>query len=323
LNAVANQFTGGGYESVGHNADSSFEFLGIPNIHRVRKCYVAMIDGFQKRKALAWREWGALTLQLIAAARIGVEKLRANAAVLVHCTDGWDRTAQVTSIVQMIIDPRTRTFEGFRELIQKEWCDAGHMFALRCAHVPHGDLDQSAPIFAQFIDAVWQLMVIQPAAFEYNEQLTAFVAFHAYSQLYGDFLGGCYKERIESQRPPSIWSLFDDPAFKAHFSNPDFAPLQGDLVSEVSAYQASTAICSCPLFGCDPNIPMKVEPPPIDSSWLAANDLIPENDEEGPLMDEARELESEGLPTPSHSSRSLVDWSGHALLDDLTPLDPE
>jgi hypothetical protein len=326
LNAVVNQFTGGGYESVGHNANSSFEFLGIPNIHRVRKCYVTMIDSFQKRKALVWREWATLTLQLITAARIGVEKLHANAAVLVHCTDGWDRTTQVTGLVQLIVDPRTRTFDGFRELIQKEWCDAGHMFTLRCAHKPHRHLDQSAPIFGQFIDAVWQLIAVQPAAFEYNERLLAFVLFHSYAQLYGDFLGGCYKDRTQSERPPSIWSLFDDGAFKAHFSNPDFAPLDGDLVSEVAAYQVSEAICSCPLFGCDPEIPMRADPPPIDSSWLAADNLIPENDDEGLPTDEARELESEVNESLGHSSGSAsgpTDWSAPSSLEDPTLLDAE
>ena len=32
---------------------------------------------------------------------------------LVHCSDGWDRTAQLTSLVQLMMDPYYRTTEGF------------------------------------------------------------------------------------------------------------------------------------------------------------------------------------------------------------------
>ena len=31
--------------------------------------------------------------------------------VLVHCSDGWDRTAQVVSLAKLIADPSYRTLE--------------------------------------------------------------------------------------------------------------------------------------------------------------------------------------------------------------------
>lgn len=31
--------------------------------------------------------------------------------VLLHCSDGWDRTAQISSIVKLLIDPFYRTIE--------------------------------------------------------------------------------------------------------------------------------------------------------------------------------------------------------------------
>lgn len=34
-------------------------------------------------------------------------------SVLIHCSDGWDRTAQLSAIAQMIVDPYYRTIEGF------------------------------------------------------------------------------------------------------------------------------------------------------------------------------------------------------------------
>lgn len=35
-------------------------------------------------------------------------------SVLVHCSDGWDRTAQVCSVAQLLIDPHYRTIQGFQ-----------------------------------------------------------------------------------------------------------------------------------------------------------------------------------------------------------------
>lgn len=32
---------------------------------------------------------------------------------LVHCSDGWDRTAQLTSLAQLMMDPHYRTIDGF------------------------------------------------------------------------------------------------------------------------------------------------------------------------------------------------------------------
>ena len=33
---------------------------------------------------------------------------------LVHCSDGWDRTSQLTSLSQLMMDPYYRTMEGFQ-----------------------------------------------------------------------------------------------------------------------------------------------------------------------------------------------------------------
>ena len=60
--------------------------------------------------------------------------LNKNLNVLVHCSDGWDRTAQMCSLVQNCLDPYYRTFEGFLVLISKDWLNFGHQFNMRLGH---------------------------------------------------------------------------------------------------------------------------------------------------------------------------------------------
>jgi protein tyrosine/serine phosphatase len=74
--------------------------------------------------------------------------------VLIHCTDGWDRTAQLSTLVQLMLDPYYRTFKGFQILIEKDWVSFGHMFEQRMGHfkADKQDTDQRSPIFIQWLD---------------------------------------------------------------------------------------------------------------------------------------------------------------------------
>ena len=38
---------------------------------------------------------------------------RQKSSVVVHCTDGWDRTAQMSSLAMLMLDPYYRTIRGF------------------------------------------------------------------------------------------------------------------------------------------------------------------------------------------------------------------
>ena len=51
--------------------------------------------------------------------------------VLVQCAEGSDRSPQLTSLAQIIIDPYYRTFKGFSVLVEKEFISTGHQFGLR------------------------------------------------------------------------------------------------------------------------------------------------------------------------------------------------
>lgn len=53
------------------------------------------------------------------------------ASVLVHCSDGWDRTSQLCAVAQILLDPYFRSIRGLCCLIEKEWASFGHKFRER------------------------------------------------------------------------------------------------------------------------------------------------------------------------------------------------
>ncbi len=54
--------------------------------------------------------------------------------------------------------------------MEREWLDFGHKFGERCGHQPgHDDVNERCPVFAQWLDAVHQLLRQYPTAFEFNE----------------------------------------------------------------------------------------------------------------------------------------------------------
>jgi hypothetical protein len=57
-----------------------------------------------------------------------------NTNVIIHCSDGWDRTSQVSALAQLCLDPYYRTMKGFMVLIEKEWISFGFKFFTRGDH---------------------------------------------------------------------------------------------------------------------------------------------------------------------------------------------
>jgi myotubularin-related protein 3/4 len=93
-----------------------------------------------------------------------------NRPVLVHCSDGWDRTPQITTLAEIMLDSYYRTIEGFQILVQREWVAFGHKFGDRCGHgVGANDSNERSPVFLQWLDCIYQLFAQNPVAFEFNE----------------------------------------------------------------------------------------------------------------------------------------------------------
>ncbi|KAI3405269.2 YMR1 [Candida oxycetoniae] len=57
-----------------------------------------------------------------------------NTNVVIHCSDGWDRTSQVSALAQLCLDPFYRTTKGFMILIEKEWTSFGFKYRTRADH---------------------------------------------------------------------------------------------------------------------------------------------------------------------------------------------
>ena len=190
--------------------------------------------------------------------------------VLVHCSDGWDRTSQLTSTAMLCLDPYYRTLEGFEVLIEKEWLSFGHKFAQRLGHRasktsgghvgsvdddPNGSFrgtsastvssppersgsvlgsatsppklrtstqgtedkerrnyrdKQRSPVFIQWLDVVWQLLVQFPTKFEFTSDLLAHILHHSYTCRFGTFMFDCEKERMENKLHDRCYSIWDE-----------------------------------------------------------------------------------------------------------------
>lgn len=137
VNAKLNRAKGGGFED--NCATASLTFLNIHNIHVVRDSLKRMVAALIPRvdeknyyKALDECKWLNHIQSILEGAAKAVFNVETEKqSVLIHCSDGWDRTAQLTSLTMIQLDPYYRTIDGFIVLIEKEWCSFGHKFGER------------------------------------------------------------------------------------------------------------------------------------------------------------------------------------------------
>ncbi|XP_034037794.1 myotubularin-related protein 7a [Thalassophryne amazonica] len=249
LNAIANRAAGKGYENEDNYSNIKFQFIGIENIHVMRNSQQKMLEVCELRspsmsdflEGLESSGW-LKHIKAILDAGIFITKAVAEegVSVLVHCSDGWDRTAQVCSLACVLLDPYYRTLKGFMVLIEKDWVSFGHKFAHRCNHLD-GDPKEVSPIIDQFLECMWQLMEQFPCAFEFSERFLIIIHSHIYSCQYGNFIGNNQRDRVElgvHERTHSFWSYlwqnrldFINPLYR-----PDHTQTQGVLRPSTAPY---------------------------------------------------------------------------------------
>ncbi|ESQ48998.1 hypothetical protein EUTSA_v10020062mg [Eutrema salsugineum] len=264
-NALANGAMGGGSESSSNYFQSEIVFFGIDNIHAMRESFSRLRDYLDMHGTTSsdgrssflrhggWT-WGGGNLSsmsasvsllgdsgwlihiqnvLAGAAWIAARVAMESASVLVHCSDGWDRTTQLVSLACLMLDPYYRTFAGFQALVEKDWLAFGHPFSDRvgmpnisgpgnfdlprqsssAGSFPSSPVRQSSgsaasqssssshaqnnysPIFTQWVDSVSQLMRMYPCAFEFSPTFLVDFMDCLLSCRFGNFLCNSEKER--------------------------------------------------------------------------------------------------------------------------------
>ncbi|KAM7398464.1 hypothetical protein PAMA_006395 [Pampus argenteus] len=217
--AVANRAKGGGCECEEYYPNCEVMFMGMANIHAIRNSFQALRtvcsqipDPGNWLSALESTRWlQHLSVMLKAATLVCSAVEREGRPVLVHCSDGWDRTPQIVALAKILLDPYYRTLEGFQLLVETEWLDYGHKFGDRCGHQENADdVSEQCPVFLQWLDCVHQLLKQFPCLFEFNEAFLVKLVQHTYSCLYGTFLCNNAREREARniyKLTCSVWSL--------------------------------------------------------------------------------------------------------------------
>jgi hypothetical protein len=286
-NAVANTAKGAGTENMDYYKDCKKAYLGIDNIHSMRDSLNKVVEVLSESEALAASVSGdipgtsasAIPVDRQALRRSGwlrhqvailegtlliVRNIHVNHShVLIHCSDGWDRTSQLSAVSQLCLDPYYRTMRGFQILVEKDFISFGHRFLDRCGHLSsekfflapvdgagssdvaqalfasvqnrfsgNHHLKETSPVFHQFLEAVRNIQRQFPARFEFNELFLRDLHTHLFSCQFGTFLFNSERERREgSTGAVSIWDYVNSPPQPEKYTNSDYNPALDDPTS--------------------------------------------------------------------------------------------
>lgn len=228
--AWANAFKGGGPSSSstyafqtsreGDVTQATVISLDVPNIHEMRHSWgelrrlvenvgVPESKWMQKVGETQWLDH----CRRITEAAVSVARLLSDGAVgepphcvLVHCSDGWDRTSQVCSLAQLLLDKRFRTREGLGALIEKDWRRFGHRFRERS-----GNGGKASPIFLQWLFCIGALVTQMPDRFEYGSTDLMLLADLSFCGATGTLLFNSEREAADAgaeSKHVSLWAIW-------------------------------------------------------------------------------------------------------------------
>lgn len=150
------------------------------------------------------------------------------------CSDGWDRTPQLSSLACLLLDAHYRTLDGLIALIELHFLSFGHKFTHRTGVGLTHVKGEESPIFHQWLDCVYQLITQHPTAFEFDERLLVFLLDSLYDGRYGSWLGNSEAERVKagvSVRSHSVWTpVLTD---RRHWTAANYTRVDGALTVDV------------------------------------------------------------------------------------------
>lgn len=216
--------------------------MGIENIHAVRESLVKLhglwTDSHTTNQTsissndIEKSGWTRHLKVIMAGTKLLINKMHSeNRHCIIHCryhpytyfgllikSDGWDRTAQLSSLAQICLDSYFRTLEGFSILVQKEWLSFGHKFMDRTGRsLETSESSESftfkspfreiSPIFLQFLECVNSLMQNNPASFGFKPSVLLLLYESLYSQKITTFQTNCEANKITGLE---VWDLLGD-----------------------------------------------------------------------------------------------------------------
>lgn len=214
--AIGNIALGAGFETQANYPQTQIRFMGIENIHAMRESYHRLMDLVRSERREPTTQWYSrvettrwlthISSILRATAECVDLIAQQGASIMIHCSDGWDRTAQLVSLCKLALDPYYRTLHGFQHLIELEWCSFGHCFTQRCGN---WNDTHTSPVFVQFIDAVWQCTIQFPHEFEFNAMYLRKLLDAVYDSRSSTFLSNSEYERMQVNGYVSIWDTLE------------------------------------------------------------------------------------------------------------------
>ncbi|ETO35093.1 hypothetical protein RFI_01979, partial [Reticulomyxa filosa] len=222
---------GHGTESSSWYANAKILFLDIDNIHTMRKsfdelCQIAAnttVDDTDWLSIVAKTSWSSHVQKVLCGASLIAKRVANTVNILFYFLlafiDGWDRTSQLASLAQILLDPFCRTIRGLIMLIEKDWLAFGHKFMDRNGTTQRPN--ERSPIFFQFVECVWQIVQQFPEEFEFDESFLIRLADHHGSYWFGNFLYNSEKERVDNEVHNRCISLWSWPIERSTRYNPD------------------------------------------------------------------------------------------------------
>ncbi|CAH2268491.1 jg16919 [Pararge aegeria aegeria] len=184
INAMVNRAAGKGYENEAFYENIKFQFMGIGNIHVMRKSLQKLVETCEQNSP-------TMSSFLSGLESSGWLKHIKYASCRYACNIECCCCTNFVLVTGMLV---TVTLWLHQALIEKDWLSFGHKFTARCGHVACDSRERS-PVFTQLLDCTWQLLRQAPEAFQFNERFLLTLHDHAHACQYGTFIGNCEKDR--------------------------------------------------------------------------------------------------------------------------------